>query len=218
MVHVAQGRLDRAEALVREGVAMQDRQTGASDRFPAIGFHWLLGMLLAARRELDDACAEFNRELRHATARRLYGPEYAAAALVGRGHAELELGRPAQAIASCRGALDHVRGYAPAWLGLTIGCEAIGDEAGARAARDAFRAGLDALARTDRQHDALLLGACDALRHESPAAALARLEDLVGLDPPSVVGWTLPLEPLLRPLHAHADFQALLRRLAGRAH
>ncbi len=217
MVHVAQGRLDRAEALVREGVTVQDRQAGASDRFPAIGFHWLLGMLLAARRELDDACAEFNRELRHATARRLDGPEYAAAALVGRGHAELEFGRPAQAIASCRGALDHVPGYAPAWLGLTIGCEAIGDEAGARAARDAFRAGLDALARTDRQHDALLLGACEALRHEDAGAALARLDDLIGLDPPSVLGWTLPLEPLLRPLHAHAEFQGLLRRLAGRA-
>ena len=217
MVHVAQGRFDRAEALVQEGVAVQDRQAGAGDRFPAIGFHWLLGTLLAARGRVDEACVEFDRELGQSHSRRLYGPEYAAAALVARGHAALDLGNAARAAASFRGALDHVQGYARAWLGLTVALRALGDAGGERTAHDQLDSAMAALVRTDRTHEALLINACVALQRDGPAAAIARLEELVGLEPPSVGGWTLPVEPLLRPIQAHPEFRAVLRRLADRA-
>jgi DNA-binding winged helix-turn-helix (wHTH) protein/tetratricopeptide (TPR) repeat protein len=216
MVHVARGRVDAAEAVVREGATVQDRQACASDRFPAIGFHWLLGTLLALRDRHADACVEFTRELAQANPRRLYGPEYAAAALVGRGHAELTMGQRDRAIESFRAALTHIDGYARAWLGLVETFNQSGDQAGAREARDEASRSLDALRQTDRLHDALLLEACDALRHGTDRT-LALLNDLIEHDPPSVVGWTIPIEPMLRPLHGHAGFAALLRRLADGA-
>jgi adenylate cyclase len=217
MVHVARGRFDAAEAIVREGATVQDRQARASDRFPAIGFHWLLGMLLALRGRHADACGEFTRELAQANPRRLYGPEYAAAALVGRGHAELATGQGNRAIESFRAALTHVGGYARAWLGLVETLTETGHEAEARKARDEFGRSLDSLRHTDRLPDALLLEACDARQQQGADRALALLNDLIDLAPPSVLGWTIPIEPMLLALHGHPGFAALLRRLAERA-
>ena len=72
MVHVARGQLDQAEDVVRQGVAEQDRQGRTGDRFPAIGFHWLLGALRASRGDQEGALEEFGRELAQHDRRRLY--------------------------------------------------------------------------------------------------------------------------------------------------
>jgi tetratricopeptide (TPR) repeat protein len=216
MVHIARGRFDAAEAIVREGATVQDRQARASDRFPAIGFHWLLGALLAWRERHEEACVEFTRELAQANPRRLYGPEYAAAALVGRGHAELAMGRSGDAIASFRVALAHLSGPR-AWLGLVEAFTQIGDETSARQARDQARRGLECLRQTDRSHEALLVEACLIREPDGADRTLALLGELIERDPPSVVGWTIPIEPLLRPLRGQSGFAALLGRLSDRA-
>ena len=129
MVFVARGDLDGADDLVRQGVAGQDRATRTSDRFPASGFHWMLGILRAARGDAAGAIEEFNRELSQVHPRRLYGPEYAAAALVSRGHAELALGQPDGARDTFGAAFTHVAGYGPASVGLSLAESARGDKA-----------------------------------------------------------------------------------------
>jgi DNA-binding winged helix-turn-helix (wHTH) protein len=217
MVHVARGRMDLAEDIVRRGVAGQDRQARSGERFPAIGFHWLLGAIQAARGDLEGAIAEFGRELEQTTPRRLYGPEYAAAALVGRGLAELAIGRLDEAIDSFRGSLTHVPGYPRAYLGIVAAHTQQRDQAAARQARRDVHKAAGVLNRTNRAHEAVLLAVGDAVLHDGRDAAVARLAPLLEVEPASHLAWTLPIEPSLRPLHGHPGFARILARLAERA-
>jgi TolB-like protein len=217
MVHVARGRLDQAEAIAREGITVQDRQSRTGDRFPAVGFHWMLGALLAARGEQEAAAAEFDLELAGFDPHRLYAPEYAAAASLGRGHTALSLDRPDDAVTAFRRALEYVPGLGRASLGLALACRQLGDIASADAARaDLLDAALQRR-KTHRPSGALFLEACTAASDADPSRALARLTDLLALDPPSFIGWTIPIDPCFGPLEGHDGFAALLARLAERA-
>lgn len=217
MVVVARGDLDTADDIVRPGVAGQDRQSRASDRFPAIGFHWMLGTLRAARGDAAGAAGEFNLELSQAQARRLYGPEYAAAALVSRGHAELSLGQPDRARETFAAALTHIAGYVFALVGLSLVEALRGEAAAAATAREATREAIENLEQTARPHIALMARACDAAVHNEPGRAVDSLERLLGLGPPSVLGWTIPVEPCFRPLAGHPGLARVLAKLADRA-
>ncbi len=76
MVHVARGRVRDAEAVLRQGAAVQDRQIGRGGRYPALGLHWLLGLVRLAQDDIEEAIAEFDREGRLAEPHRLYGREF----------------------------------------------------------------------------------------------------------------------------------------------
>ena len=195
----------------------QDRPGRTSDRFPAIGFHWMSGVVRAARGDAAGAIDEFNLELSQVHSRRFYGPEYAAAALVSRGHAELALGQPDRARETFAAALTHIAGYGRALVGLSLAELKLGDTAAVAAARDATREAMAAHEQTGRAHEAFMIGACDAAAHGDPAAALDALERLLASGPPSVLGWTLPVEPFFRPLAGQAGFARVLARLAERA-
>jgi DNA-binding winged helix-turn-helix (wHTH) protein len=217
MVYVARGRFDDAEDIVRRGAAEQDRQGRSGDRFPVIGLRWLLGALRAARGDDEGAIAQFERELAQDDRRRLYGPEYAAVTLVSRGHAELARNRPERAAESFREALTHVEGFARTYLGLAAAWARLGDRKKSEAARAGAHDAIEHLRRTDRVHEALLLSACDAAVHEDVPGAVRYLDRLLEAGPPSHLGWTLPLEPALRPLQADPTFARILTRLADRA-
>lgn len=217
MVLVARGDLDAADDIVRQGVTGQDRQARTADRFPAIGFHWLLGTLRSARGDESGAIAEFDIELSQVNPRRLYGPEYAAAALVSRGHSEIALGRIDSGRGSFAAALEHVPGYARALAGLSIVDSRIGDAAAARQARTALREAVANLEQTGRAHEALLVTAADQAAEGHQTAALDALERVLSTGPPSVLGWTLPVDSCFRPLIGHPGFARVLARLADRA-
>ena len=105
MVHVARGHLTEAEGVLRHGAAIQDRQIGRGERYPALGLHWLLGLVRLAQDDVEEALAEFERERELAEPHRLYGREYAMHASLGRGAALLRAGRRDEAIASFHDAL-----------------------------------------------------------------------------------------------------------------
>ena len=94
MVHVARGHLTEAEGVLRHGAAIQDRQIGRGERYPALGLHWLLGLVRLAQDDVEDALVEFERERELAEPHRLYGREYAMHAALGRGAALLRPGTP----------------------------------------------------------------------------------------------------------------------------
>jgi DNA-binding winged helix-turn-helix (wHTH) protein len=217
MVFVARGDLETADDIVRPGVAGQDRQARTSDRFPAIGCHWLLGALRAARGDDEGAIAEFNLELTQVHPTRLYGPEYAAAALVSRGHAELALGQTSRARETFSAALTHIPGYGRACVGLSLAEARRGDASAVAVAREATRDAIATLEQTSRAHEARMVDACDAAAHDDPARAVDNLERLLMEGPPSVLGWTAPVEPCFRPLLGHSGFARVLARLAERA-
>jgi tetratricopeptide (TPR) repeat protein len=217
MVHVARGHLSKAEDLVRQGVVEQDRQARAGDRFPSIGFHWLLGALESARGRHAYAIAEFNQELAQADRRRLYGPEYGAVALVARGQAELSAGHAPDAVASFQAARLYVEDYPRAWLGEAVALAEAGDALGADQARRHARHAQERYERTGRAHDALYTAACAAAAEGNYGHTLGRLDQLLASAPASHVGWTVPIEPLFRPLHGLPGFATILDRLAEQA-
>src|SRR5262249_16992135 len=63
MVHVARQKLDTAQRVLEEGVAVQDGMGPDRSRFPASGLHWMLGTIKLSRRDADGALVEFGREL-----------------------------------------------------------------------------------------------------------------------------------------------------------
>src|SRR4029453_10503092 len=120
MVHVARGHLREAETVLRQGAAAQDRQIGRGGRYPALGLHWLLGLVRLAQDDVEEAIAEFDREHRLAEAHRPYGREYAMYALHARGATLLAAGRHAEAIESFERALALYPDNGPTHLGLAL--------------------------------------------------------------------------------------------------
>ena len=55
MVYVARDDLSQAESVLRHGAAVQDRQIARGERYPALGLHWLLGLVRLALNDVDDA-------------------------------------------------------------------------------------------------------------------------------------------------------------------
>ena len=101
MVHVARSHLPRAESALREGVVVQTQQVEHHTRFPALGLHWLLGLVRLAQDDAVGALEAFDRELSLADPDRLlYGREYRIHAHHGRGLAQLHLNQFDEAITS----------------------------------------------------------------------------------------------------------------------
>ena len=68
-----------------------------------------------------------------------------------------------------------------------------------------------------RRTDTPLLTAMAAVVRGRPTDAIAFLDRLLAEAPPGYPGWTMPVEPLLRPLLAQPEFGSILARLAERA-
>ena len=216
MVYVGRGELAHADRVLLEGVEIQDRQIRQQERFPALGLHWLRGLVRLAQDDILDAIAEFDRELLLADTNRLYGREYLTAALQGLGFAFIRIGRHQDAVEAFERALVLHGRSVRSQLGLVEALRGLGRDV------DADRA----MAKTDQ--------AVITLAHRRPiesvtaraqllaaqgegGEAVRILEHLLVEAPPGSAAWALPVEPLLRPLHGLGEFQHLLVRLADRA-
>jgi DNA-binding winged helix-turn-helix (wHTH) protein len=216
MVHVARNHLREAETVLRQGAAVQDRQIARGGRYPALGLHWLLGLVRLAQDDVDEAIEQLDRELRLAEPHRLYGREFAMSALHGRGAALIRAGRLDEAIDSFRRALALYPDHGPSCLGLALALRTSGSAA---ASDTALRHGEDAvsiLTRSRPAEAAIVRSQLLAARAEEEAA-VASLGRLLDEAPPGFTAWTLPVEPLLRQAQGAKGFAAVLRRLSERA-
>jgi DNA-binding winged helix-turn-helix (wHTH) protein/tetratricopeptide (TPR) repeat protein len=216
MVHVARGQLHRAETVLRHGAAVQDRQIGRQGRYPALGLHWLLGLVRLAQDDVDEAIAELERERHLAEPHRLYGREYALYALQGIGAALVRAGRPAEAMPHFEEALSLYAHHAPSLLGLALANRQIGSEREAAAAMDRLETALAALTSA-RPIEAAMIRAQVAAAHHDTEGAVAILSRLLAEAQPGFAGWTLPVEPFLRDLQVSEAFTGVLAQLAARA-
>src|SRR5205814_10206165 len=87
-------------------------------RDPALGLHWLLGLVRLALDDVEEAIVEFDREVKVAEPHRLYGREYAMYAMYARGEALLRAKRIAEAIEAFQRALTFYPDHARLHLGL----------------------------------------------------------------------------------------------------
>ena len=208
MVHVARRDLAQAETVLRQGAAVQDRQIGRGGRYPALGLHWLLGLVRLAEGDVDEALGELDCEHRLAEPHRLYGREYAMHALHGRGAALLRGGRTAEAASSFERALELYPDYAPSHLGLAV----------ARGSSDFARveAAIATLARTKPIESAIVRSQLLAAQGDGRSAAEALTAALASA-PVGFAGWTIAIEPFLSQPASSQPFTAVFRLLANRA-
>jgi DNA-binding winged helix-turn-helix (wHTH) protein/tetratricopeptide (TPR) repeat protein len=216
MVHIARGALERAGSVLREGALVQDQQADRRQRYPAKGLHWLLGLVRLAAGDVQEAALEFDREI-NAAAGQLYAAEFKMNACDGAGFALLRAGRTEDAAAMFRRALEHYPDHARSLLGLASAVRESSDAVGSTAALARAAAAIDALRLGGRGSEATLSEAfahAGAGRADEAVAALHRLLDEADLP---FTGWTIPIEPLLEPLHRHAAFAGVLKKLQDRA-
>lgn len=216
MVHVARGHLSEAETVLRHGAAVQDRQLGRGGRYPALGLHWLLGLVRLAQDDIEEAIAEFDREHTLAEPHRLYGREYAMHALHGRGAALLRVNRPDHAIDSFGRALELYPSHAPSHIGLALAFRATRSTTSADAAIGGAESALVTLTRTRPLEAALVRAQTLAMRADADEA-VATLGHLLQEAAPGFAAWTLPVEPFLTQLKASKEFTGILEQLAERA-
>jgi DNA-binding winged helix-turn-helix (wHTH) protein/tetratricopeptide (TPR) repeat protein len=196
MVHVARGHLTEAERVLRHGAAIQDRQIGRGERYPALGLHWLLGLVRLAQDDIAEAIEEFDRERALAQPHRLYGREYTMHAHLGHGAALARAGRREQAVASYRSALALYPHHPVAAAALAA---ATGEAFDPSPVADPVRRGI-AFAALGRLDDA--------------AAALGTAIETA---PPGMTGWYLAVEPFVLQTTDSKAFSAVLEHLAQRA-
>jgi DNA-binding winged helix-turn-helix (wHTH) protein/Flp pilus assembly protein TadD len=216
MVHVARGHLREAETVLRQGAAVQDRQIGRGDRYPALGLHWLLGSVRLAQDDVTEALRELDRERQLAEPHRLYGREYEMNSLYGQGACLLRIGRLEEATDCFQRALllypDHVQSH----LGLSIALRTMGSPDAADMTSRKIRAILETLAATRPIEAAIVhsqLLAVEGRLQDAGAMLCKALDDA----PPGFAGWTLPIEPFLLQLTGTQSFTSARARLAERA-
>ena len=216
MVHVARGRLGEAERVLRHGAAVEDRQIDRGERYPALGLHWLLGLVRLREGDVEDALDQFAREAELARPERLYGREYAMHAHLGRGCAHLDAARPDAAIDAFRAALELYPEHPQSEIGIARAHEALGQEAEARAAIERADAISCVLDRTKPLEAAMVRAQIHAARGDAPAVARV-LERLLAEAPPGFAGWTIPVEPHLRQVADSQELTKIAAQLADRA-
>jgi DNA-binding winged helix-turn-helix (wHTH) protein/Flp pilus assembly protein TadD len=207
MVHVARGHLTEAEHVLQHGTAVQDRQIARGERYPALGLHWLLGLVRLAQEDVDEALDEFERERALARPYRLYGREYTMYALLGRGSALVRASRQDDAAAAFREALTLYPNYPLALIGAAVTTD--GEFSRAEAAIADMAPGKPIQAALAR---GALMAACGDV-----SAAADELDRVLATAPPGFAGWQLPIQPLLREVAEKAPIRAVLGRLAERA-
>jgi DNA-binding winged helix-turn-helix (wHTH) protein/Tfp pilus assembly protein PilF len=216
MVHVARRNLDEAEKLLRHGAAVQDRQIARGGRYPALGLHWLLGLVRLANEDVEEALAEFERETAFAELHRLYGREFQMHAATGCAAAFMRAGRLDDAIASFRKALSFYPDNAPALLGLADALRAAGKPAEAESWLIRAHSALRTLQGARPGYAAIVKAESLAVQGDAAASAgllLASLKE----SPPGFACWTLPIEPAFRQVIGLPAFAPVLQELATRA-
>jgi TolB-like protein/Tfp pilus assembly protein PilF len=216
MVHVARRALGEAETVLRQGAAVQDRQISRGGRYPALGLHWLLGLVRLATGDVDEALAEFDREAALAEPRRLYGREYQLHAATGRAAALMHAGRVEEAVHSFRAALALYPDNAPAHLGLAAALHAGGRIADADESRAKAESILGTLARTRPVHAALVRAELQIARGQTTEAA-STVSAALRTAPPGFACWTVPIEPAFQRVLGLPAFAPVLTALRERA-
>lgn len=207
MVHVARGHLTGAEHVLQHGTAVQDRQIARGERYPALGLHWLLGLVRLAQDDVVEALDEFEREDALAEPHRLYGREYAMYARIGRGAALVRAGRRDEAAQAFRDALTLYPDHPLALIGDAVAT------GGSFARAEAVIAGMTA---TKPVQAGIARAALRATQGDAVDAAAA-LDGVLTAAPPGFAGWQVPVLPMFREVAETTVIRAVLDRLAERA-
>jgi DNA-binding winged helix-turn-helix (wHTH) protein/cytochrome c-type biogenesis protein CcmH/NrfG len=218
MVFVARHAFRPATAAAAAGAAAQSRQRpGDGTLFPAIGLHWLHGLLLLRDGQRGAALQALTREIDDATDARIYGVEFRINALIAAGFAHLDAGDAGGAVEAFRWALDRHPRNGRALVGLSRALARTSAAHEVSVLTSQIEHSIGELRQGGRQGEAALVTAAARAGRDDLAGGCAILHQLLDAAPPGQTGWLIPIDPALAPLRAHASFADLLTRLAARA-
>ena len=202
MVFVARGTIDRAERDTDIGAELQRQNQSAKTPLPAVGFHWLRGMIVASKGDREGALACFDEEIA-SSADHVYGREFAINAHVASGFTRLASGDRDGAMKAFTESATHPKSR--------VGMLAIGgDLAGVEQA-------INELTASQRFAEAALVTAGAQLATGRIDEAIAGLDRLLTSAPPGPSGWIIPIDPMLAALHQSPGKSRLFAKLAARA-
>jgi DNA-binding winged helix-turn-helix (wHTH) protein len=217
MVFVARGSIARAEQEATAGVESQRRQQLDHAPLPAVGHHWLYGLIRAAAGDHQGALASFDEEIAAAASGHVYAREFDVNARVASGFVKLAQDDvPGASESFARALLQD-----PTHQKAQVGTYAIAMRAGKADQIDASRAALETavaeLTRGGRQAEAALVTAGAQIVRGELDEAIASLDRLLSTAPAGPAGWIIPIDPMLAAVRNHAGKPALFARLAARA-
>jgi len=203
MVFVARGTMDRAERDASIGAETQRQNQSDQTPLPAVGFHWLRGMLLATKGDQAGALECFDEEIEAGKSGHIYAREFVVNARVAKGFIHLAEKDIAAASASFTEAATHPKAM--------VGIYAIDG------AREAVETAIADLTRSGRHAEAALVTAGAQIVRGEGQAAVETLDRLLTSAPQGPAGWIIPVDPMLSSLHQSPGKQALFARLAARS-
>lgn len=217
MVFIARGTLDRAEREAGLGAESQRRHRADRTPLPAIGFHWLRGLLLAARGDAPAALASLDEESGADATGHIYAREFALNARVAAGFMHLVMNDRLSAAATFNQAVAE----APAHPRATLGLYAVATRGAAprdcESARAATEHAIAALVRGERHVEAALVSAGQRIVEGQTAAAMELLDRVLADAPAGPAGWIVPVDPMLEAIRLAPGYPQLLAKLAARA-
>jgi DNA-binding winged helix-turn-helix (wHTH) protein/Tfp pilus assembly protein PilF len=217
MVFVARGTIDRAEREAAVGVEMQRQQLRDRSPLPAVGHHWLHGLILLSQGDGDRALAAFEEEIAAAANGHVYAREFAVNAHVGIGFLQLSKGDATAASIAFAQAQSDAPGHPKASVGSYALAVLNGDRSAIDASRAHVEKALADLTRGERHVEASLVSAGKKLVDGHIDEAIADLDRLLATAPAGPAGWIIPIDPMLADLREHPRKQALFAKLSARA-
>ena len=217
MVYVARGLMDRAEREASVGADAQRQHHLDGTPLPAVGLHWLRGIILGSMGDAAGALACFDEEIAAAASGHVYGGEFAVNAHVASGFTNLAGNDLAAASTAFTRALDQSPGHPKASVGRYAIAHASKDAQAIDGAQKLAAVAIEELARTERRVEAALVTAGRDLVEGRADEALATLDRLLTTAPAGPAGWIIPVDPMLTALRESAGKPALFAKLASRA-
>ena len=216
MVHVARRDFAPAASALRQGLPFQGRVEAGSERFPASGLHWLLGAIHLATGDLDEAAAEFERELA-SRANELYAAEFAVNAWNGLGFCALRRMNPDAAADMFEKALAIFPDHARSLFGLADVRQRQRRTGESQSAMQRGLAAIELLRESKRPVEAATAMALHHAVSGQADQAASVLEEMLSSAPPGFAGWSIPVDPALLPIESEPPFRQVLSPLASRA-
>ncbi len=217
MVFVARGTVDRAEREASIGTGAQRQSVADRTPLPAVGFHWLRGMIQSSHGDHASAIRSFADEIDSGSSGHIYAREFVANAHTATGFTRLAEGDVARANAAFADAHSETPGHPKATVGTYAIALRSGDQPGIERTRASVTAAIEELTRADRQVEAALVSTGRQLADAHINEAMVTLDRLLTTAPAGPAGWIIPIDPMLAGIREHHAKPALFAKLAARA-
>ncbi len=210
-VHVARQAFEPAERELGAGALAQDEQPAEGGRFPAVGLHWLRGLVNLRLGDNRAAHANLERELALERLHHLYTRECCANARYALGAICWLRGDRAAADHAFEQSLQLVPGYPMALAARLL----IHPGSTEKLADVSTR--IEQVRGHGAQVEAVLADSVRLLARGERAEAAVHARTVLAASPLGPAGWVLPVEPLLRVWEHPDDWVAVLSLLRSRA-